>query len=372
MRFAPVSLLLLGAGCRQLIGIDDPAVGADAAIDSEVADARACFGKAPFEVCVTAPFDPYDFAEDVTLGTDKVENCSKAVRWSSTTQPDACFVVGAMVTIQKLRARGSRPLVIVATGTLSVTGLVDVSSSTVMQTVGAGAPSALCMPSGQVPAGSISGSGGGGGGSFGTTGGDGGNGSAGGGGKGAAASAAPMVLRAGCPGQSGGVQGGASATGGAGGGAIYLVAGDRITLGAEAVINASGAGARPATSAGGGGAGGGSGGMILLYAPIIEPADARLVANGGGGSGGSSIGVANGGGDPSTSSSLPSAAGGSGAGAGGTGGNGGSATVSAQPGASTGGIGAGGGGGGGGVGYIVANVLLKGAVVSPPVTVPGP
>src|SRR5258708_5713929 len=82
---------------------------------------------------------------------------------------DACFLVGTDVTVPSgtSSVTGTRPLVLLATGTVTVTGTLDVASHSGSD--GAGANSSACDP-GFAPQ---DGAGGGAGGSFGTKGGDG-------------------------------------------------------------------------------------------------------------------------------------------------------------------------------------------------------
>ena len=83
----------------------------------------------PFEVCL----DPKPAASLTLSGpidTDSLTQClaTQPFGWTSTQgQADACFVTGTDVTLAGVTASGSRPLVIAATGTISVTTL-DVSS----------------------------------------------------------------------------------------------------------------------------------------------------------------------------------------------------------------------------------------------------
>jgi hypothetical protein len=188
-----------------------------------------------------------------------------------------------------IRAIGPRALVIAALETITV----DSASQIDVSVGGAGAPTSCAsaaMP-GQDNAG---GAGGGGGGGYGADGGDGGRGNvstpiATGGPKGHALAAMPSSLRGGCPGAPGGV--GASSTAGGlpgpGGGAMYLVAGDRISLGGDATLIAGGGGGGGGANDSGGG-GGGAGGMIVLEAPEILGSMGEVAANGGGGGEGAS------------------------------------------------------------------------------------
>jgi hypothetical protein len=372
MRCGVFAILLLGAGCRQLLGIDDPSVSStDAAtdtvpVDNAAIDAfRVCVGAAPYEVCMPSVPPPRSFI-DVRLDTGSSTACAGSeVRWTSPQQPPACFLVGSTLVVAGLRATGSRPLVLVATESITITGLVDVASYRfgLNAGIGAGSPWSGCAAFPAMPENSMGGSGGGAGASFGGVGGAGGAGGAGGGGM-TMAAAAPTYLRAGCAGQHSGTGNNGGAPGGPGGGAVYLAARSSITISGSGAINASGMGGDMTTSRSGGG-GGGSGGMIVLWAPTIAQGPGLIIANGGGGSGGAEGGTGGYGGDPSPTSPFY-AAGGPGTGNGGNGGNGGAINGVAAPGTPTTFV-AGGGGGGGSVGYIQANHPLGG--VSPPATI---
>lgn len=339
-------------------------------------DARACFGTGNFEVCLTSqPASGTLVPGGATLDTDASTLCltDQPMGWTEAGNPAACFVVGHTVQLNALAVAGNRPLVIVATNTLSVNGDLDVASHR-GGTSGAGAPYASCLPYTVVPDGSTSGGGGGAGGSFMTQGGQGGtgdNGNSSNGAPTAADAANPTILRAGCSGQNGGTGNGGAGEGvrGIGGGAVYLVAGTSITIPTGVRINASGAGGTAPSAKFGGGAGGGSGGMILLAAPTISAVGAILLANGGGGSSGaedSGSGNPDNGDDPS--SPTTPAAGGTATDNAGDGGDGyadGTNATGGDNGASS----RAGGGGGGGAGWIQANVDLTGATVSPAVVV---
>ncbi len=188
----------------------------------------------------------------------------------------------------RLEARGSRPLVLLAAGTVVIGGVVSVSASTMRPGPGGGAGGAdLTMGGGTggggpgTPAGSGN-DGGGAGGSFGSYG-------AGGGGVFAGMAAAPYgtsVLRPLVGGSGGG--GAAAATGGHGGGAIQISSRVSITVRATGGVEANGSGGHGGTAAstiGSGGGGGGSGGAILLEAPTVTLDGIASVLGGAGGQG---------------------------------------------------------------------------------------
>lgn len=328
-----------------------------------------CFGSAGglVEPCF-APADVPAGAVALTadIDTDASNLCSTVVK--NTT---ACVVAGASISIANgvtVRATGSKPLVLLATGgAITVDGTIDVASHVALPTPptpGASANFAGC-DAGTVP----NNGGGGAGGSFGSLGGNGGNGrnvAASGGAAGA--TQVPNALRGGCPGQDG--DGAANfGPGGASGGAVYLIATTSVAIGAAGAINASGAGALNGFLSGSvGGGGGGSGGLIGIDAPAITNAG-NVFANGGGGGEGSGQNnpavrtLQHCGDDPAD---IAAAAGGSlGSTNGGDGGSGGAAAASGLSGLNGSATG-GGGGGGGGVGVIRVFGGTLGGNVSPP------
>lgn len=267
-----------------------------------------------------------------------------------------------------LRVEGSRPLIVISTGSIAISGTLDASSywDGIVARTGAGADPDDC-PVSPPTSGLTCVQHGGSGGGAGAFGGDGGGGGEGGdtrdcedginvdgipGGEGGVAlGAAPSVLRGGCAGrdgaqnESGTVDRGRA---GPGGGAVHLTARGSLVVGG--VIQAGGAGGTAGLDNRSGGGGGGSGGFIGLEAHSIEIQQTGVVAaNGGGGGGGCDN-------NPATSgeSGLAddvAATGGAAQGSGGKGGDGGYRDSPAgEPGEPAE---RGGGGGGGGVGYIV-------------------
>ena len=246
-----------------------------------------------------------------------------------------CLVSASTIEIAvggTLRAIGPNPLVLIAVHTISVAGVVDVASRVGSAAVfGAGARTAdECNAIGLDGKPSDGGNqgfnagGGGAGGSLGGLGGGGGDGRGSIRGGVPVVGIVPAVLTGGCPGGSGGngTDGGGGAAGGAAGGALYLLAGDSVSIGGK--VNASGGGGGPGTRgsfSGGGGGGGGAGGMIGLESPVLT-VTGSVFANGGGGGGGANKSADSGGpgGDPLAA--LTAALGGSannGGGAGGVG-----------------------------------------------------
>lgn len=297
--------------------------------------------------------DPDGSVEMLTLESE----AGAAALWTSN------LIVGAA---SRLRAVGSRPLLVISTGAASVSGTIDVSSKQRFTSyeLGAGADGERCPDSPPDPGlgcGSEGASGGGGAG-LGAAGGNGGRGGethdcgAGNpdgidGGAGGVAVAVPEVVEGGCAGADGGPSDQSTedvGAGGPGGGAIFIVS--RLALEVTGRIEAGGAGGRGATGSRSGGGGGGSGGLIGLEgASVTIGAAALITANGGGGGGGCDNKVA---GDGSDALPSPAAAGGGAPeGMGGAGGAGGHvARPAGQSGAAST---RGGGGGGGSVGFII-------------------
>jgi hypothetical protein len=373
-----ILMALAAAGCS--FHTSSGAPDANKMIDSRIIDG-------PIDAAIDAPPDgpQVDFGDgtfvvhlsmlptaSVTLpgmiNTDTSTLCGTTATWMDASQPtDTCFIVGTDIKSGggTTTVTGSKPLVLVATGMITITQKLDVSSNH-STTTGAGGNYALCPAYPQNPDPDGNGGGGGAGGGFTTKGNDGGDGNNGSAQKGLAAAAAgtPTFLRGGCAGQKAG--NGTAGNPGNGGGALYLVAGASISIGNT--INASGGGGVHGTDASGG-SGGGSGGMIVLYAPMITAtASVQVFANGGGGASG---GDSNMSGHNGTDGGNPMGALMAGAGSMGAGGNGGDGAIVTAA-ATTGGGGLtneGGGGGGGGLGYIRSNIDLTGAIVSPSVDV---
>jgi hypothetical protein len=278
--------------------------------------------------------------------------------------------------VARLRAVGSKPLLVASWSEIVVEGAIDVSSNAVS---GAGASTGDCTPSGAGGQ-DNEGGGGGGGGGLGGNGGKGGNGADGGGGGGNAGGTMPTpgTVRGGCPGARGGIGNGGdgSGAGGAGGGALQLTARSRIDIRGQ--LHGGGAGGQGGRCPQGnrsGAGGGGSGGLLDLEAPTIAfGPDAIVAANGGGGGEGCQGGTSDSGGAGQASDDRAQGAIGSST----SGGDGGDGSAGSNLDGTDGGNGTAvvfdrgsGGGGGGGAGYIIiegVESVSNGAVLSPPST----
>ncbi|MFN0250880.1 MAG: hypothetical protein ACKV2T_28660 [Kofleriaceae bacterium] len=341
----------------QLGGTSDGGRGADGEGSATGDGGLGCYGTGLVEVCpLTPPVPDYTISVPTTIDTNVSGNCTTV---SGTNVTGTCVLIAENVTVgAPVRGIGPRPLVIVATKTLTIASTIDVASHD--DSRGAGASTTVCA-NGPGP----NGLGGGAGGSFGGQGGLGGNDN---GGTPGPTSTPPTAVRGGCGGQDGGGPFGIGGDGGDGGGALYLIAGMSITV--SGTINASGEGGRGATlsvvAGGGGGGGGGSGGMVGLDAPTILVMG-QVFANGGGGGGGSS-GIENAGSGHEAQSAIAMPEGGTNAAGAGKGGRGAAGPVIVGgAGEARSVITTGGGGGGGGAGHIeIHGTLTLGGQIAPP------
>lgn len=322
----------------------------------------ACFGTQPLQICINpSSLTGVTISAPLTINTDNVEMCTAIGKY--------CVIAATTLTINAaLRATGTKPLVLLASDSIIVNQLIDVGSHrSPTEFIGAGADPVTCL-AGVLPGTSAGGAGG----SFAGIGGSGGPGGDGGAGGLPASATTPIpALRGGCRGQDG--DGPGKGVGGHGGGAVYLIAGNRISITGPG-INAAGEGGMggAVVNAISGGGGGGAGGMIGLDAPTIT-CTGLILANGGGGGQGSGTGFTGATGlDPAGINAASGGAGGSACG--GNGGNGSPAIVGGS-GASGGAFqcgapgGGGGGGGGGAAGIIKAPATASlGAQLSPAAT----
>lgn len=347
---------------------------------SVVSDARACYGTTDpvcLDVVPTGTLSLPGVSNPLDTGVDV--NCTVVTGGFCVLAAQHVTVGGGFVAI------GTRPLVILGSIDVTITGTVDVSSTFSPSRTGAGANASGCTSGNGASDGG--GGGGGAGGSFGTKGGDGGTGdlnnnlppagtAAGGT---ASAIQTPAHLRGGCPGGKGGdgddpgTNPGLSPGGAAGdsGGAVRVIAATMITVNGGIFASGAGGGTTTgntsscATNNGGyeqGGGGGGAGGMIWLDAPAVT-VTGKLAANGGGGGGGGGCYGGTHGFDGTTTSWNMAASGGTGDTADG-GGNGAAGAPSVA--GNGAGANAGGGGGGGGLGVVwIDGTLTGGTQVSP-------
>ncbi len=410
-----IPVLHVMSGCAQLIGIEDLPELSDGSIEhrpdadplrpdarpgdrldaSVPPDARpGCETWTPrpthFEPCdLPAPLGPLnlEMEGEYVYDTDAVtlrdpagnERAHASVELFGNPPVRAISVDRLLVgNVARLRAVGSKPLLVASWSEIVVDGAIDVSSNAVS---GAGASTGDCTPSGGGGQ-DDEGGGGGGGGGFSGNGGNGGNGAGAGAGAGGNAGIGiptPGTVRGGCPGARGGIgsDGDGTGAGGAGGGALQLTARSRIDIRGQ--LHAGGAGGGGGRCAEGntrsGAGGGGSGGLLDLEAPtIVFGSNAVVAANGGGGGEGCQGGTTDAGtAGQASNERAPGASGtsntGGDGGAGGAGSNrdgidGSDGTVFFADRGS-------GGGGGGGTGYIIiegSDSVASGAVLSPPPT----
>jgi hypothetical protein len=367
MRMRVLLCWVVLGGC----GFHPGAAPGDAAVplaDGPIADVRRIDGCVSFsqqlDTCTAPQGGDLALAGANTFDTDAgtltgptgpISVTTLQVMFANDVEADVLFVGTLSLAVDaNLRATGTRPFAIVATGavTFGTGAIIDVSVG------GAGARTACDPPSaGQNDNG---GAGGGGGGGFGAAGGAGGQGNSDGGpsagGAAGAAVARPMGPIGGCPGAHGGTGADPGGAGGLAGGAFDLVSAGAITIANMAGINAGGGGGGGGTQTGSdfgdaGGGGGGAGGLVWLEAPHVH-STGILAANGGGGGEASGNGDAGNPGSPGPFS-LARANGGAGNSSSGTdGGKGGAG--SNPPGSAPGNPQqGGGGGGGGGVGFVI-------------------
>ena len=344
----------------------------DASIDTPP-DAQLCFGEDPFVVCLAAaPSAPLTLSAPTVLDTDSSTMCVATTSGGT----GYCVIAGTTVTVEgegRWRATGTKPLVLVASDSITVSATIDVSSHHTTNPltnpeIGAGADYSVCAAPTTAP----TSGGGGAGGNFTGFGGPGGASAKGGSAGGVAGTvSAAATLHGGCPGQDGEGAAADRGKGGHGGGSVMLIAVNAINI--TAGITAAGEGGRAGLQNTSGAGGGGAGGMIVLSGRTVMNSG-LLLANGGAGGEGSGENTA--GADGADSTTIAAATGGSVVVNGGDGGSG-SAGVAAGAGA-PGAVGTvvtnlrgGSGGGGGGAGLIKAPVGAGlGQMISPAATQP--
>lgn len=383
-----LALAVLG-GCQSFFGLDhvDP-LKVDAALDAKIyMDAPpagiVCAGVAgaPLHICAPmAMLQGVTYSTAIDINTDDDTMCTR-VEPAQNRQHELCELIGTDLTIDaagSITAHGSRPLVLVAMSTLTIAGVVDVSSHSGSNVIGAAADESSCtVKNGSVQGAGFNTSGGGAGGSFGSLGGAGGapaDGTA----LPASVGVDPTTLtlvRGGCIGGAGGTDHSLhTPAGGHSGGAVYLMGGASVSI--SGVVRANGSGGQGGASTiatdYAGGAGGGTGGLIMIDTPSLALSGGVLMANGGAGGAGCSDNAAAGGPGADPNPALPAvpAKGGTptGDGTGGTGGNG-STQLPPQPGGfgDPSGMthtGAGAGGGGGkGIIRVFGSAVVGGTIV---------
>ncbi len=276
---------------------------------------------------------------------------------------------------------GSRAVVVVVAGDITIAGLVDASAHCPGNVgVGCGAvgggnggtvavAATGCGPggAGQLSTGVADGGGGGGGGEAG--------GFGGGGPVSSGANPGPACIATTLEPLGGGAGGGVGnpdgtdlGNGGGGGGAIQLSSlGGTITISGQILAQGEGGGGGASINAGGGGGGGGgAGGGVLLEAASVHVSGV-IAANGGGGGGGGTQTASGTPGENGSDDAQAAQGGRAGSPASGIGGNGGCAASNATNGGGALMIGDAGGGGGGGVGvvFVRARTSMLGGTISP-------
>ncbi len=379
--------MLLCAGCRSILGIEEPiagtppdVIGRDGGLDDGVPTIDGCTSFS--RLLDTCAIGQYGSALAITgvvtynTATHEFSNglTAPAADVLIGGQPMTVLLVDGFTIdgISTLRVIGSRAFGIVSTAPVHIIGTIDASvggagARTKLQcAVGAGADGLDNMAA-------SSGGSGGGGGALRGSGGRGGKGDLNGAGLLGGVAGSPIVLGpaivGGCPGGKGGAQvtSGAGGAAGPGGGAVFVVSAASIDV--TGVVNVGGGGGGAGKPMDGGGGGGGSGGTIVLESSTVA-VTGTLAANGGGGG----VGAGNNqgtDGDPGAPQSTGANGGNPGGAGGGPGGNGGAGSqlAGSQAGDGT----AGGGGGGGGVGFtslISASPTITGVVSPAPTPFP--
>src|ERR1051325_3628758 len=189
VRVAGFLVACLGvSGCRPILGFEKAHEGVpidaratdglvDMMPDMFVIDAQSCFGEGAWEVCLQ-PLPPGPVTLSGPLDTTSSTMClqTQPEPWMANGQPAACFVVGTTISMgANVQVTGSRPLVLVATKTVSLGSLLDAAGHAGVPGPGGPATSCPTFPT-PAPASNTNGGGGGAGASFSTKGGNGGTG----------------------------------------------------------------------------------------------------------------------------------------------------------------------------------------------------
>jgi hypothetical protein len=354
--------------CRPAGPLDD----ADASVDTPSFD-----GPDVFDVAHLPPGSESPGTADLTLDGDQVIDTTRLDGVAAPFQivtpsdgPELAVLRVATLAITagaNVRVEGIRPLIIIASGDVTIDGIIDAAARQ-----DAGGPGAVLGGRGGdgVTAGGFFSGGGGGG--FSTSGGAGGATEGAQGGEAGGRDPAISILAGGSPGGAAAAGSGCERPGGGGGGALQISTPGVIAIGESGQILAGGGGGPGGVpcpgGVGGPGGGGGSGGAVYLQAPSVVHRG-LLAANGGGGGGGSGD---DGGeeGDPGGDAlGIDLAAGGNAGNDGGDGGDGGDGTSAATSGAGNDTDNGAGGGGGGAVGRIAVEGALSGSGASSPAIV---
>lgn len=382
-----VLVLALCGGCTQVFGLDSPTQrpSFDAAVDAlATADTSDALGAVAPALHVPAAGQFPGTADveltsiDTTLltvnGVAPLPGVTFDV-WPQAGGPDLAVLHVASLTVkagtEMVYVQGSRPLVVIASGLIRVTGYLNASALGTATRAGGAAPNAGAGKGATgVHNGNFNDSGGGGAG-FATAGAMSGGG--------ATSCAQPALAVAGGTAYGDGAltvlvagSGGGSAymidcavgVGGAGGGAIQLSSASAIEIGGTVDAGGGGGGGGKTCATGSlnltAGGGGGSGGAIVLQAPTVTITGVVAANGGAGGSaagdpdsnstGPYADGIAGSGGNPTATPAMPGGDIGQWSAAGGAGG---AAAIAPAAGASSTECAGNGGGGGGSVGRIV-------------------
>jgi hypothetical protein len=145
-----VVVLFALTGCSAIFGLHDPTHGTvvdgppSDVPDGRTPDASMCVGHGALAVCFdTLPTMSTQLPPSITTSDDA--QCSTTAHWVDAAQPTACFITGTdIVQSGTTVVDGTRPLVLVALGSLEVTGSIDASSHVGVTGTGPGADPAAC------------------------------------------------------------------------------------------------------------------------------------------------------------------------------------------------------------------------------------
>src|SRR5215470_2908976 len=112
--------LVAWGGCNSILGIGDLTITGDAQPGDE--PGATCFGHNLLHKC---PQLGGDLTLNGPINTDTFPMCQS---FGQAIGPEVCVIAGTNVTVQSVTATGSKPLVIMSMGQISVTGDLDVSS----------------------------------------------------------------------------------------------------------------------------------------------------------------------------------------------------------------------------------------------------